>query len=91
MFTEHARIKTWYAPAAADNSEWVHFKAVDTGGYTVAEALGSDLMNMLDEANAMNQTPKRVQLVNDLRQKMRDDGWTELGVDGDWYEYTYGR
>lgn len=90
-FVQHARIKTWYSPAEADNSEWVHFKAVDADGYTVNEALGSDLMNMVDEANAMKQTPKRVQLVNTLRQMMRDSGWTELGVDGDWYEYTYGR
>jgi hypothetical protein len=36
-------------------------------------------------------TPKRRNLVDTLRGKMQDDGWTEFGVDGDWYEYTFGR
>lgn len=89
-FTEYAHIATWYTPAEADDSEWVHFKAVDEGA-TVAEVLGSDLMNMVDEANAMAQTPARVDLVDRLRQQMVDDGWTEIGVDGDWYEYQFGR
>lgn len=90
-FTEYAIIKTWYSSAAADNSAWVHFKAVDEGGYTVAEALGSDLMNMVEEAEAMDETPKRRALVDDLRRMLLNEGWVELGVQGEWYQYVYGR
>jgi hypothetical protein len=90
-FTEYAQITTWYLAAEADNSAWVHFKAVDDDGFTVNEVLGSDLLNLVDEAEAMDQTPERVELVDELRQMMADGGWTEIGVNGDWYEYAFGR
>ncbi len=90
-FTEHASITTWYSDAEADDSAWVHFKAVDVGGDTVAEILGSDLIDLVEEADAMAMTPERVVLVNGLRQTMVDGGWTELGVAGEWCEYEYGR
>jgi hypothetical protein len=71
----------------------VHFKAVDEDGATVAEALGSDLMDLEEEADQAAKTAKRVALVDDLRQQMQDLGWTELGVDpdGEWYEYLFGQ
>ena len=90
-FSEYARIKTWYTPAFASNNAYVHFKTVDPEGYTVMEVAGSDLINLKQETYYMNQTPKRRNLVDTLRGKMQDDGWTEFGVDGDWYEYTFGR
>lgn len=90
-FSEYARVSTWYSPAEADDSMWVHFKAVDAGGYTVAEALGSDLLNGVAEADAMERNPEREALVDEVRRQMADAGWTELGVDGDWYEYVFGR
>lgn len=90
-FTEYASITPWYSPAMADDSAWVHFKAVDEDGYTVAEVTGSDLMDLAEESNAMNQTSERVALVSELRRAMLDQGWTELGVQGDWYQFVYGR
>jgi hypothetical protein len=90
-FTEYARITTWFSAAAADDSAWVHFKAVDGSGFTVQEVLGSDIMNLRDEAGGAARTAKRVELVDALRKMMIDDGWTETGVDGEWYEYTFGR
>ncbi len=91
-FAEYAQITTWYSAAEADNSAWVHFKAVDAGTYTVQEVLGSDLVDLVDEADALAQTPERVALVNALRQMMLDAGWTELGVGGtEWYQFVYGR
>lgn len=89
--SEYARVATWYSDAEADHSAWVHFKAVDVGGYTVAEALGSDLLDMQGEAEAMDRTAERVALVDEVRRQMAEAGWTELGVDGDWYEYVFGR
>lgn len=91
IYTDRATITTWYTDAAADHSAWVHFKAVDEAGYTVAEVTGSDLLDLEAEAAAMDQTPERVALVDELRSTMRDQGWTELGVQGDWYQFAYGR
>lgn len=90
-FSEYASITPWYSPAMADDSAWVHFKAVDEYGYTVAEVTGSDLMDLAEESEAMDQTSERVALVTELRRTMLDEGWTELGVQGDWYQFVYGR
>lgn len=69
----------------------MHFKAVDDAGSTVAEVTGSDLMDLEAEAAAMDRTPERVALVDELRSTMQDQGWTELGVQGDWYQFAYVR
>lgn len=90
-FSEYASITPWYSPAMADDSAWVHFKAVDEYGYTVAEVTGSDLMDLAEESEAMDRTSERVALVSELRRAMLDEGWTELGVQGDWYQFVYGR
>ena len=91
-FAEYAQITTWYTAAEADYSGWVHFKAGDANGTTVQEVLGSDLVNLVEEAESMAQTPERVALVDELRSMMLLDGWTELGLAGtEWYEYVYGR
>jgi hypothetical protein len=89
--TEYARITTWFTSAEADDSAWVHFKAVDGSGFTLQEVPGSEIMNLRDEAGGAERTTTRVELVDALRQMMIDDGWTETGVDGEWYEYTFGR
>jgi len=91
-FAEYAVITTWYSAAEADDSAWVHFKAVDESGVTVQEIAGSDLMDLVEEAGGMAQTAERTALVDGLRQMMAADGWTELGLGGEeWYQYVYGR
>lgn len=91
-FSEYAWISTWYSDGVGYGSAWLHFKTVDPDGYTVLEVLGSDNIDLDDEVEVGPlETPARRALVDELRQMMADDGWTELGVDGLWYEYMFGR
>ena len=60
-------------------------------GIRFEEALGSDAINMRKEAERMDETTKRRELVDKLRSMMAAAGWTELGVEGDWYQYVFGR
>lgn len=93
---QYARINTWYSsynPAFpwTSTSSYVHFKTVDADGYTVKEALGSDNIDLNQETTYLVENPQRRALVDELRAMMQADGWTELGVDGDWYEYAFTR
>lgn len=86
---QYARVTTWYSSYSM--STYVHFKAVDEGGYTVREVLGSDNVDLDRETAYLFENPRRRALVDELRAMMQADGWTELGIDGEWYEYVFGR
>lgn len=60
-------------------------------GYVVMTQDGDSPVNLEPEQTALLETPKRRSQVDRLRQAMADAGWTELGVDGEWYEYVFGQ
>ena len=87
-------IKAWYSGPPLTVNTFIHFKCVDEdSGETVAEAEGSDEIDLDKEADAAKRNTAREELVDQLGQKLQDDGWTEIGsVDGgDWYQLRFGR
>ena len=87
-------IKAWYSGPPLTVNTFIHFKCVDDdSGTTVAEAEGSDEIDLDKEVGAAKRNAAREALVDQLSQKLEDDGWTEIGsVDGgEWYQLRFGR
>ena len=84
-------IKTWYSNYG---QTYIHFKAVDEStGKTVAEAEGSDSIDLDEEVDAVERNAAREALVQQLTGKLEADGWTEISPveGGEWYELRFGR
>jgi hypothetical protein len=87
-------IKAWYSGPPLTVNTFIHFKCVDDDtGKTVAEAEGSDEIDLDKEVGAAKRNAAREALVDQLSQKLEDDGWTKVGsVDGgEWYQLRFGR
>ncbi len=69
---------------------FVSFQTETSNGEVVMTQQGDSPVN-LDAEGTLQETPKRREQVDQLRAGMQGDGWIELGVDGQWFEYTYGR
>ena len=87
-------IKAWYSGPPLTVNTFIHFKCVDDDtGKTVAEAEGSDEIDLDKEVGAAKRNAAREALVDQLSQKLEDDGWSKIGsVDGgEWYQLRFGR
>lgn len=87
-------IKAWYSGPPLTINTFIHFKCVDDDtGKTVAEAEGSDEIDLDKEVGAAKRNAARQALVDQLSQKLEADGWTKTGsVDGgEWYQLRFGR
>jgi hypothetical protein len=95
QFASTCTIKAWYSGTGfSENYGYIHFKCVDdSSGTTVAEALGSDNFDFRAEQQVAKRTPKRDQLIAQLRGRLEGDGWQEIGSasGGQWYQLRFGR
>lgn len=92
QYSQTVVIKAWYSTWSY--STYIHFKAVDEeSGTTVAEASGSDSIDLEEESGAAARTPERERLVAQLQRKLEADGWTAIGTldGGEWYQLRFGR
>lgn len=70
---------------------FVSFQTETPAGDVVMTQKGDSPVNLDAEKMYLLETPKRRYQVDHLRTAMRNAGWTELGVDGEWYEYAFER
>lgn len=90
-YTEYAHVGLWWG-YWEEYFSYVHFKAVlEPSGTTIVEATGSDSVPERD-VELLPETPTRAALVDQLRSKMADLGWTEIGKSGPaWYEIQWAK
>lgn len=70
---------------------FVSFQTETPDGQVVMTQPGDSPVNLEVEKDYLEETPKRRGQVDQLRTAMQNDGWIELGVEGTWYEYSFGR
>lgn len=70
---------------------FVSFQTETPDGEVVMTQPGDSSVNFEAEGNSLQETPKRRGQVDRLRAAMAGDGWIELGVAGEWFEYSFGR
>jgi hypothetical protein len=98
-WTETARIKAIFVQVPMmpvggmyfPPQTFVSFQTETPDGQVVMTQPGDSPVNLDSEQAALRETPKRRSQVDQLRQAMQSAGWTELGVDGEWFEYTFGQ
>ena len=70
---------------------YVSFQTETIPDHQVVETVGGSSGVSKNElaSGFLRETSNRRAMVNKLRAKMQDAGWTESGVDGQWFEYVF--
>ena len=70
---------------------YVSFQTETIPDHQVVETVGGSSEVSKNElaSGFLRETSNRRAMVNKLRAKMQDAGWTESGVDGQWFEYVF--
>ncbi len=93
QYARTCRTTAWYSSYLPGGS-YIHFKCVDeSSDTTVAEALGSDNIDLQAESQRAIQNAKRVELVKQLETKLEARGWQQIGMvpGGEWYQLRFGK
>lgn len=93
-YSQYARIKaaTIMIPIGMGSAVFVSFQTETPDGVVVMTQGGQNEVRQSELSSGyLRENPKRRALVDGLRSQMQNAGWTELGVDGQWFEYVFGR
>ncbi|WP_326548305.1 hypothetical protein QGN32_09425 [Mycolicibacterium sp. ND9-15] len=92
-YSQSARIKaaTMMIPIGMGSAVFVSFQAETPNGVVMTQGGSNEVSQTELGSGYLGQNPKRWAMVDALRSKMQNAGWTELGVDGQWFEYVFGR
>ncbi len=80
-------------PLVGLSATYVSFQTETTPDHDVVQTVGgsSEVSDNELASGSLRETSNRRAMVDKLRTKMQDAGWTESGVDGQWFEYVFER